>query len=139
MTCLLQGLAKNHVVKGLVWIIGETLIDVALIHGHPTGDRALDFRAYDLDTSSIHVLVLLKPLQQLTFAAADIEHARVGLHQLADDGVIAASKDTVDEWSGASLHRSGFHGLARSRNVLARKPRTSSVCSPTSTRNASWP
>ena len=79
-------------------------------------------------------------MQQLAFAAADVEHACIRLHELADDGVIAAAEHFANGRM-LQLHGGGAHdALATfSRYVLARKPRINSVCSATSTRNASWP
>src|ERR1039458_8339590 len=62
-------------------------------------------------------------------AAAQVEHFGIGLHDLADNRVIAASQQFADE---SRLH-------CAFSNVLARKPRTRSVCSTTSTRKESCP
>jgi len=37
---------------------------------------------------------------KLTFAAAEVQDAGVGLDELADDGVVAAAEDVADEGHG---------------------------------------
>ena len=66
----LQGLAEDHVIEGVVGIVGQPLIDIALKHGDPARDRAAHFLARDLDAARIHVLVRGQPMQQFALATA---------------------------------------------------------------------
>ena len=87
------------------------------------------------DSPNIHFLVGRQPGQQFAFAAAQVEHLGPGLHDFADDGVIAAAQQFAHE--GRFLGGLGGHAIFS--KVLARKPRTRLVCSATSTRNESCP
>src|SRR5260370_25523466 len=61
-------------------------------NGHAARDSLLRFRSGNLDAARVHALVQRQPLQQFALATAEIEDARIGLDELADDGVIAASQ-----------------------------------------------
>ena len=80
----------------------------------------------------------LEPGEEGAVAAAEIEDLGAGLDDLADDGVVAAAEGLAGETLGAQAGGVA-HDCCSSAKVLARKPRTSSVCSFTSMRKASWP
>ncbi len=132
---LLQRLAKDDVIERLVRVVREPFVDVALIDRYAARDRAPHAASGDLDAAGVHSLVLGQPLQQLAFAAAQIEHLGVRLDNFPDDGVIAAPEEFGHE--GRFLLR--LRGHCTFSYVLPRKPRMRSVCSATSTRNASCP
>src|SRR5271165_185375 len=135
--CFLKRLAEDDVVEGLIGEIGEGFFDVALINGHAFGDSPLDSRTRKLDAERVHILVLREPGQKLAFSAAQVEHARPANHDLTDDRVIAAAQQCAYKRLCARMHGCRHQPLIL--RVLARKPRTSSVCSATVTRKASCP
>ena len=101
MAGLLQGLREDHVIEGLVGIVGQPFVDIALEYADAARDRLLHFGAGDFHAARVHALIAGQPLQQFAFAAAQVEHLGVGLHNLADDGVVAAAQKFAYE---ASLH-----------------------------------
>ena len=133
----LQSLGQNHVVESAVGIIRQALINIALKHGNAAGDGAFHLLPRDFHAARVHALVNGQPLQQLGFAAAEVEHLGAIRHDLADDGVVAAAQQIAYECGLQRRPRRGRHPtLSR---VLARNPRTRSVWPVTSTRNASCP
>ncbi len=93
-------LAQDHIVEGLIREIGERVLDVAVKDGNAARDGLPHFRAFNLHAARIHALVFGEPGQQLALAAAQIQHASVGLDDVADDGVVAASEQLRDERFG---------------------------------------
>ena len=75
MLRFLQGLAQHHVIERVLGIVGESLVDIALIYRNAACDRALHPTPVQLDTARVYILLRRQPLQQLTFATAQIEHA----------------------------------------------------------------
>src|SRR5688572_5516700 len=138
---LLEGLTQNHVFESFVRIIGKALIDVSLVHRDAARDRPLDPSTDNLHATRVDAFMLREPLKQLAIAAADVQDTRVRLNNIANDRVVAAAKDLTNEWAAPDFRWGRRHEAfaAFSRNVLARKPRMSSVCSATSTRKASCP
>src|SRR5205085_12121740 len=133
-------LAQDDVIENPVRIILQAMIDIALINRNTPGDCALYALSVQLDPACFHSLVLLQPREQFAIAATQIEYACLWLDQFADDCVIRTAEYTMDKWTVPKLGRIGRHARATiSRQVLARKPRMSSVSSATSTRNASCP
>src|SRR5205823_6591190 len=120
---------ENHVIECLVGVIGQPFVDVALEDRDAACDGFLYLGAGDFHAARIHALGGGQPLQQFAFAAAQVEHLGPRLDNFADDGIIAAAQELADE---AGLH-------CTFSNVLARNPRTRSVCSTTSTRKESCP
>src|SRR5579871_4461939 len=130
---LLKRLAENDVIESVVGVILKTLVNVTLVDRNPPRDGPLHTAAGDLHTAGINTLILGQPLQQFTLAAAQVKHLRVGLDNLPNDGVVAAAKYLRNK-CGFFL-RFGRH--CTFSYVLPRKPRMRSVCSATSTKNAS--
>src|SRR5215471_9400811 len=81
----LQGLAENHVIESVVGQVRQRVFEVAV---------------KNRDATRVYVLVLSEPVQQLAFATSQIEHASVGLDELADDRVIAAAEQLRHERLG---------------------------------------
>src|SRR5262249_8381183 len=104
-------------------------------HGNAAGDGALHTQSRGFHTAPLHALLSREPFQQFAFAATQVKHLRARIHNFADDGVVAAAEQVAHET--ALLGRLRWHAAFSS--VLERKPRTNSVCSATSTKNASWP
>src|SRR5579872_1766100 len=90
---LLQSLAEDRVIERAIGIIVQRRFQIALIHGNPARDSFLHACAGHLDAARIYILVFAKPREELALAAPQVEHASLGLYQLADDGVVAASVD----------------------------------------------
>ena len=88
----LQRLAEDDVLECLGGIVGQAFVDIALINGHAARDGPLHQRSVDLHAAGIHALVNREPFQQFAIAAAEVQHLGVGLHDFADDGVVAAAQ-----------------------------------------------
>ena len=52
-----QRLAQDHVIERLVRIIGQPLVDIALIRRHAAGDGALHSRTRNLHAARIHARI----------------------------------------------------------------------------------
>ena len=85
----LQGLRQDHVVEGVVGIVDEVGVGVALHHREPLGDAAVDALARQFDAAAVDAAAL-EQLQQVAVAAADVEHFRAALDHLGDQQMIAA-------------------------------------------------
>ena len=94
---LLQGLAEDHVIERVIGIILEHFVDVALIGRHAARDGPLHLGGRDLNAARIHSLVLGQPVEQLAFAASEIQHLAIRLDDVADDGEILAAQQFADE------------------------------------------
>ena len=129
MARLLQGLAEDDVIEGLVRVVVEAGFDVALIDGSPAGDRGLDEVRQQFYATGVDIFVLHQPGDQFAIAAAEVEDARAGRDDGRDDLIVEPAQDI--------LHEGAFHAAATRAKVLARKPRTRSDCASTSSRNAS--
>src|SRR6185437_9231021 len=131
ITHLLQRLAQDHHVETLVRVIAQSTFKIALIDGDAARDCLSHFRSIDLDASCIDVLVFPEPRQQFTFAATEVENARRGRNHAGNHRVVAARQYMFRKLFGRfRRHR------CTSRYTLSKNPRTISVCSFTSTRNA---
>src|SRR6185369_13810459 len=115
-------------------IILHRRFQVALIDRGSTRDGLLHTCAFHLHAAPVHLLVFLEPGQQLALAAAQIQHPRLWLDQVSDDREVAPPIDVSHR-----CYALGQPPAAAPRNVLARNPRTTSVCCSTSTRNESCP
>jgi hypothetical protein len=73
LPCRLQRLRQDHIIEGVVGIVDEVGIGVALHHREPLGDAAIDALARQLDTAAVDAAAL-EQLQQIAVAAADVEH-----------------------------------------------------------------
>ena len=85
----LQRLRQDHVVEGIVGIIDEVGVGVALHHRQPLGDAAVDALARQLDAAAVDAAAL-QELQQLAVAAADVEHLRAVRDHFRDQQMVAA-------------------------------------------------
>ena len=86
----LQRLRQDHVVEGVVGIIGEVGVGVALDHRQTLGDAFVDAFARQLDAAAVDAARLAEKPQQLAVAAADVEHLRARLDHLRDDEQVDA-------------------------------------------------
>jgi hypothetical protein len=75
----LQGLREDHVVEGIIRIVGEVGVGVALDNRQPLGDAFVHTFARQLDAAAVHTAAFRKEPQQLAVAAAHIEHLRAGI------------------------------------------------------------
>src|SRR5437899_1880495 len=144
LPCRLQRLRQDHIVEGVVGIIDEIGVGVALHHRETLGDAAVDTLARQFDAAPVNA-PCLQQLQQITVAAADVEHLRAALDHLCHQEMIAAMMPGVlrpDAGQRQSLLLHGHDGFpVRPRAVPAdcRNAREISKNSGTSSRNASWP
>ncbi len=141
----LQRLRQDHVVEGVVGIVDEIGVGVALHHREPLGDAAVDALARQFDAAAVDAAAL-QQLQQIALAAADVEHFRAGLDHFGDQQMIGAIAfpcvaARCDERQGLFLQRHVSRLAARPRALPAdcRKAREMSKNSGTSSRKASWP
>ena len=88
----LDGERQDGVVEGLVGIVGEVAVGVALDHGEAARHAGVDALARQLDAAPVDGLGVGEQLQQRAVAAADVEHARARLHHLGDQQVVDAMR-----------------------------------------------
>ena len=86
----LQRLRQDHVVEGVVGIIGEVGVGVALDHRQPLGDAFVDALARQLDAAAVDAASLAEHPQQLAVATADVEHPRAVRHHLGNQQQVDA-------------------------------------------------
>src|SRR5580704_13735592 len=96
----LKGLAEDYIVERLIGEIGECVLDVAMKNRNAAPYGLPHLSALNLHPTSIHVLILGEPGQQLALPAAEVQHARIGLDDFADDGVVAPSEQLWNERFG---------------------------------------
>src|SRR6266478_6507967 len=144
LPCRLQRLRQDHIVEGVVGIIDEVGVGVALHHRETLGDAAVDTLARQFDAAPVDA-PCLQQLQQIAVAAADVEHLRAALDHFCHQEMIAAIMPGVlrpdaGQRQSLLLH-SQVNFLVRPRAVPAdcRNAREISKNSGTSSRNASWP
>jgi hypothetical protein len=81
----LDRVGEDHVVDGPVLVVGQALVEVALVHvRHALRHARLDAVVGDLDPLRPHVLQVHERPQQIALAAAEVEDA-------------AAIRDEVDD------------------------------------------
>jgi hypothetical protein len=81
----LQGLRQNHVVKGVIGIVDEIGIGIALNYREPLGNAFVDAFARELDPSTVGAAPLGKDSQQFAIAAANIEHPRAAFNHVGNE------------------------------------------------------
>ena len=72
----LQGLRQDHEIEGVVGIIGEIGVGVALNDREALGHAVVDALLRQLDAPPVDVALFGEQAKQLAVAAADVEHAR---------------------------------------------------------------
>ena len=140
----LQGLGQDDEVEGIVGIVGEVGVGVALDHGEAVGDAVVHALLGELDAAGVDAVVLGEVVQQRAVAAADVEHAGA---RLAAGGRPrrgrAAALARLSPGANGPLPPFGFSGLwpaaARARAQPSRKPWAVALNSGSSMRKASWP
>ena len=80
----LQRLRQDHVVEGVVRIVREVGVGVALDHRQSLGDALVDALARELDAAPVDAARLGQQPEQLAVAAADVEHLGAGRDHLGD-------------------------------------------------------
>ena len=88
----LQRLAENHVVEARIRVVGQALVDIALVHREPELHAAPDLVRRDFDTAALNALVLFQPCEQIALSATQIEHARALLDQVRHDLVVLSGQ-----------------------------------------------
>ena len=78
----LQSLRQDHIVEGVIGIVDEIGVSVALNDGKPFGHTIVDALLRKLDPASVDVSLFDEKPQQFSVAAADIENARGGRDEL---------------------------------------------------------
>ena len=106
----LNGLRENDIVEGVVGIIGEVGVGVALDDRQPLGDAIADALARQLDAAPVGLAAQFQQVQQRAVAAAYIEDARPGLHHGGDQNEVDAAKRRL-----AGLRRSSMRRVHRRR------------------------
>ena len=95
LTNLLQGLAEDDVVEGLVGVISQAFFDVTLVAADSFSNRLLHLCAIHFDSARIDVLVVGEPTQQFSVAAAKIEDARLGRDDFTENGLVATTEQVA--------------------------------------------
>ena len=141
----LQRLRQDDEIEGVVGIILEIGVGVALHHGKALGDAFVDALARQFDAAAVDAARFQKA-QQFAVAAADIEHARARLHHIGDDQQVDARAARAARRAPAMVRsylRRDEHrylaGRPRAFAAPSRKPRTIANSSGSSSRKASWP
>src|SRR5262249_35933692 len=142
----LQRLGKNHVIEGIVGVVDQIGIGVALDHREALGDAFVDALAGSLDAPPVGAAPLREDAQHLAVAATDVEHFgpafdHVGDEQKIDAGAaLRARRVRHREIPRDALEHHHLPG-ASPRNLPApsRNPRTMAKNSGSSSRKASWP
>ena len=80
----LQRLRQDHVIEGIVGIIGKVGVGVALNDRQPFGDAIVDAALRYFDAAAVDLARFGEQAQQGAVAAADIEDARARLDHFGD-------------------------------------------------------
>ena len=136
----LQGLRENDIVEGVVGIIGEIRIGVALNHEEALRHAIIHAALRQFDAARVHIARLAQQAQQFAIAAAHIQHPRAALHHLRNQQEIDArcghGRPLLIEDRG---HQRAAPMRPRARAAESRKPRVAASKSGSSSRKASWP
>src|SRR5439155_11463502 len=79
----LQSLRQDDVIEGVVRIILQVGVGVALDDGEAFGDAFVDALARQFYAAAVDAAAFQKP-QQFAVAAANVEHPRAALHHVGD-------------------------------------------------------
>ena len=86
----LQRLRQDHEVEGVVRIVGEIGVGVALDHRQALGHAFVDALARQFDAAAVDAAGLRQQPQQLAVAAADVEHLGAALDHVGDQHQVDA-------------------------------------------------
>src|SRR6185295_11392516 len=132
---------KDGVVEGLVGVIVEVVVGIALNDGEPVRHAGIDLVALKLDAAPVDAFALGQELQQFSIAATDVENAGACFHHLGDQHVIDARRfPTADQLKFVARAHPAVPSRAASPRFTAaalRKPRTVAKNIGSSSRNAS--
>ena len=145
MSRRLQRLRKDHVVEGIVGIVRQVGVGIALHHREPLRHALVDALARQLDAAPVDAARLRQQPQQLAVAAADIEHLGAERDHIRDHYQVdaRAAGHARRLRHGEILLETHQHGHAlvgaRPRFLAApsRNPRTIANSSGSSSKNAS--
>src|SRR5271170_6833144 len=126
----LQSLRQDHIVEGVVRVIDEVGVGVALNDGEPFRHAIVNALLRKLYSSSVDISLFDQEPQQIAVAAADVEYARTGRDEFGH-----AQK--IDARRGKGPGKGQAMPLARA--AASMKPRVVSSRSGTSSRKASCP
>jgi hypothetical protein len=132
----LDGEAQDRIVEGLVGIVVEVAVGVALDDGKSPRHTSVDAIALQLHAAPVGVLGLGQELQQGTVAAADVENARARLHHLRNEEMIDAMGAVR---RCGDFEHGGYTFSPRLTPAAFKKPRMVAKNSGSSKRKASWP
>src|SRR5581483_6760861 len=139
----LECLRQDHIVEGLVGILGEIGIGIALHHREALRHAGIDARLAELDAAAIDLLEMAEIVQEDAVAATDIENAAVGLDHVGDqlqiDADPALGHARAPAQAGIERGVGRAHRKPRCSAQPSRKPRITAKNSGSSSRKASWP
>jgi hypothetical protein len=84
----LKGLTEDDVVETIVGVVRQSLVEVAVIHGHTFGHSVVDLFLDEFDARAPHALALRKHLEEGAPAAAEIEHPGPSRDLVDDEQVV---------------------------------------------------
>jgi hypothetical protein len=122
-------------VEGIVRVIGEVRVRIALNHRQAFGQAGIHALAGNLDAAPVDALAVAQDRQQGAVAAADIEYAGARLDHVGHEKEIEAMTG-LEVGGGKGGER---HAIPRTRAAASMKPAAAANISGSSSRNASWP
>src|SRR5690349_12465675 len=90
---LLQSLTENYEVEGLIGVVGQPRLDIALISRNTARDCSLDFFRINLDSLRLDAFLLQQPTEQFAVAATQVEDGRAGRDHLGYQGEVRSRRD----------------------------------------------
>jgi len=139
----LNCLAQDGIVEGVIGVVDEIFIGIALNNREALGNAEVDAFPANLDAATVDRLGLGEQPQQLSVATANIDDARTLTHHLGDEPMVGANLAIVTAWRQHQTvfdSQFGAAGARPRRSAAAFKnPETVAKNSGSSKRNASWP
>src|ERR1700722_16978931 len=126
----LQCLRQDDIVEGVIRIIDEISVGVALDHRQSLGDAIVDALLGKLNSASVDASFFGQEAQQCAIATADVEHAGLGRNELRHAQEVYARRSGVP---------SKVQSTPLARAAASMKPFVVSMNSGTSSRKASCP
>ena len=102
---LLQGLAEDDIVEGVIGVVSDLFVDVAVDDGEALGDALLDIVLTEIDAGAGSALLIPEQAQEFSVATTQIKHLGIRSDPGGDDFEI-------------KTHQGWYSLVMRSRNPL---------------------
>ncbi len=76
---------ENNVVKGIVRVVHQVGVGVALNDGQAAGNAGVHPSLADLDASTVNILFVAEVMQEGTVVATDVEHTGARFDEIGDE------------------------------------------------------